>query len=381
VTSAKTIDDVVCTRMTTPATARAPLVLDCTIFGLQRFGGISNYWSQLVQAMRGYDGPVHLVVPSKVRYQGVGTAGFPESQLRHERLPTEISRYLPCHSDADSVFHTSYYRLPNRRVGRYVVTAYDFIYERYRGGLAKQIHHRQKRASLMRADAVICISECTRSDVLRFCPEVDPSRLRVVPLGIDQWSFQREAPGSPSSDSRLVLFVGQRDGYKRFDLAVEALTHMPSLTLGVVGGVLRDDEVAVLRRLLGDRWTDFGQVSAERLRQLYAASFAFIFPSDYEGFGLPVLEAMACGCPVVASVKGSLPEVGGGAAIYAIEQRAESYAMALASLVDPETRGQYVARGLLRCTEFSWERTFALTQAIYLGTDRADAPKAPGLSS
>ena len=81
------------------------------------------------------------------------------------------------------LFHTSYYRVPRSNRATYRVSTYDFTYERYRTGLARLVHSRQKRASIRRADAVLCISESTRSDLLEFCPTVDPARVHVHPPG------------------------------------------------------------------------------------------------------------------------------------------------------------------------------------------------------
>ncbi|MBW8829371.1 MAG: glycosyltransferase family 4 protein [Burkholderiales bacterium] len=342
------------------------ITLDCIIFGLQRFGGISNYWSRLLETMRDEHPDYDLVLPKSIRY-----AGFDPARMSchvhdaRESLPASVSRYLAAQAAPDSVFHTSYYRRPSGKVRKYVVTAYDFIYERYRTGLPKWVHAWQKQASIRSADAVICISHSTKHDVLQFCPGVNPAQVHVVHLGVDFDLYFPDPGETPVNEAPLVLFVGQRTGYKRFDLAVEAVRQSASLVLGIVGPGLTTDERMLLGDRLGARWTEFGPVSSAQLRRLYSRSFAFLFPSDYEGFGLPVLEAMACGCPVVASAAASLPEVGGSAALYAAEQRPEFYAAALTSLLEPTYRCSIVDAGFSRCRDFSWARTCAQTLAIY----------------
>jgi mannosyltransferase len=251
----------------------------------------------------------------------------------------------------------------------YVVTVYDFIYERFSDGPARWVHSWQKDRAIRRADAVICISHATRADVLRYVPSVNPARLHVVHLGVDQDTFFPETPDERSTLENVVLYVGQRRAHKRFDLAVASLTQCRELSLGIVGPPLSADETEVLDARLAGRWHFFGSVPASRLRQLYSAVFAFIFPSDYEGFGLPVLEAMACGCPVVAAHQASLPEVGGSAALYATEQQPELFSAALnqlqSSAADRQSR---IAAGLQHVRRFSWARTFDETLAIYRGS-------------
>lgn len=341
--------------------------LDCIIFGLQRFGGISNYWARLVEyasADSTIDGT--LVVPKQVTFSDYDAGWTRRMAVLHDALDARVARYLRAPvAAAQDVFHTSYYRLPRRRAGKYVVSAYDFTYERYRSGLARRVHSVQKFRSLERADAVLCISESTRRDILEFCPRVDARKLHVVHLGIDRAAFFPDSPPQQPVRDDTVLFVGQRAGYKRFDLAIAAIQLSKHLSLGIVGPALTTEERQALHRALGERWHEFGAVSSVRLRQLYSSASAFIFPSDYEGFGLPVLEAMACGCPVVAANKASLPEVGGSAAHYAESQSGEAYAAALQALESANSRESTIRAGIARAEQFSWSQTMRDTFAIY----------------
>jgi mannosyltransferase len=311
----------------------------------------------------------HMVLPKRLRYAEYDADWHTKSSTSKEVVPTGFSRYLdvrdaqPC-----DVFHSSYYRVPTSRSTRYVVTVYDFIYERYRNGPARWVHSLQKLRSIKRADAVICISHATRNDVLRYVPSVEPSRVHVVYLGVDQETFFPDRTSPVDKLDNTVLYVGQRGGYKRFDLAVEALARCQDLSLGIVGPTPSQREVELLESRLRGRWHSFGSVSSLRLRALYSTAFAFIFPSDYEGFGLPILEAMACGCPVVAAHTSSLPEVGGQAALYARGQRPETFAAALTQLLISEKGRQGVIEaGLQQAKRFSWTRTFNDTLKIYHG--------------
>ena len=347
---------------------RAPkLTLDCIIFGLQRVGGISNYWIKLIEhAMSSPQLEARLLVPRHSLGTSLPAACHFGPTTWREGAPARLTRYLPARvPPGTDLFHTSYYRMPRGRAATYLVSAYDFTYERYRTGLPRLVHSRQKLASLRRADAVLCISESTRRDLLEFCPTVDPARVHVTHLGVDHQAFFPEAHRTEGLDD-VLLFVGQRAGYKRFDLAVQAVRRQTWLRLGIVGPRLSDTERDALRSDLGLRWHEFGPVDHPTLRGLYSSAFAFVFPSDYEGFGLPVLEAMACGCPVVAAKNSSLPEVGGAAALYAGEQHADEYAQQLARLEDAALRALMIRSGLARAAEFTWSKTFEQTLDVYL---------------
>lgn len=343
--------------------------LDCIIFGLQRFGGISNYWARLVDhAASDSSRQWHLILPKRITYYDFVIAWKQRLATINEQWPARATRYLNAPvPDRHGIFHTSYYRLPRVRTSRYVVTVYDFTYERYRSGIARRVHTLQKLRSIRSADAVICISEATKNDVQEFCPEIDPSRIYVVHLGVDTDIYFKDASAEDPALEETVLFVGQRNGYKRFDLAIDAIRERPTLKLGIVGPALTSDERTRLRDALGTRWHEFGPVSPVDLRRLYSSSFAFIFPSDYEGFGLPVLEAMACACPVVAASTSSLPEVGGSAALYASEQSGAAYGEALARLESLDARQAAIEAGWARVAEFSWTRTIEQTLSIYQG--------------
>ncbi len=345
-----------------------PITLDCAIFGIQRFGGVSNYWAKIVEHV-GVDPSLagKLILPKHLTYRDFEGAWTRSMSFRRETLDVRIGRYLRAPTDSGAgVFHTPYYRLPRQQFGKYVVTVHDFTYERYRTGIARFVHMKQKLASIRRADAVLCVSESTRRDVIEFCPDVDEAKLHVIHLGVDSNMFYPELADPNDADEQTVLFVGQRGGYKRFDLAVEAVRQSPRLSLGVVGPVLTEEERTFVNSRLGSRWREFGPVATADLRRLYSSAFAFIFPSDYEGFGLPILEAMACGCPVIAAALSSLPEVGGSAAYYAERQSGEAYASELSYLDSVKVREDAVRKGIEWAANFDWLQTFQKTKSVYL---------------
>lgn len=345
------------------------ITLDSIVFGLQRFGGISAYWDRLVHHMCTSSAwRSELVFPKRLLSADIDPNRYGVPQLRTELLPTQVSRYLDVAVRDDcEIFHTSYYRVPSQRRLRYVVTVYDFIYERYGRGLSRSVHSLQKFRSIRRADAIICISNSTRDDLLRFMPMVDPARVHAVHLGVDGETYFEDPQDSETDIARTVLYVGQRRGHKRFDLAVDALARCTDLRLGIVGPTLSQEERDYLESALPGRWAWYGPVPRARLRRLYSSAFALIYPSDYEGFGLPILEAMACGCPVVAAKTSSLTEVGGHVALFAESQSPECFAAALHLLGSSEVRLRAKREGISHAITFTWDKTFEQTCAIYRG--------------
>ena len=336
--------------------------LDSIILGMQRFGGVSKYWSRLVAGVSSAYPESKNIMPMNSFNHESG------DNFVNERVPVSISRYLPVRNvNKNEIFHTSYYRWPITKCRAYVVTVYDFTYEKFSNSFQKYVHSLQKFESIRRADSIICISESTKKDLLHYCKGINPQNIHVVHLGIehDEFYCTKNISDYKKHDNH-VLFVGRRDGYKRFDLAVEAVSRIQTLSLSIVGQKLTDNEIGLLENRLHRRWKCYEDVDSNKLRELYGSSFAFIFPSDYEGFGLPLIESMACGCPVVSSSLSSLPEVGGSAALYAPNQDYQSYFNQLQSLIDSEElRPDMIALGLLRAKEFTWRKTVLETIKIY----------------
>jgi glycosyltransferase involved in cell wall biosynthesis len=240
-----------------------------------------------------------------------------------------------------------------------VVTVHDLSFER--DPTVMSIRHRAifRRAvpyAARRAARVLTVSERTKRDLVELYG-IDPQRIVVVPNGVDP-AF---GPGEASGDSYLLL-VGAVQRRKNPLAAADAATEL-GMRL-VVAGPGRDP---ALVRELERRGADVrGYVSKDELAELYRGAAALVMPSRYEGFGLPVVEAMASGTPVVAAPDAALQEVAGDAAVFVEpEELAEGIRQALAS------RERLVGAGLQRAAGFSWDETARRTLAVYrevLGT-------------
>jgi glycosyltransferase involved in cell wall biosynthesis len=235
--------------------------------------------------------------------------------------------------------------------------------------------------SLRKADLLICVSACTARALVEYF-SCSPDKIRVVHNGIDHDLFHPVPVngnflsrfGLPQ-DALFILYVGSDIPRKNLPRLLHALArlkaHFPGIKLLKVGTpeyLLGSQE---LRKLvqdldLEDMVVSAGHVSQADLTGLYSAASLFVFPSLYEGFGLPVLEAMACGTPVVTSNTSSLPEVAGDAALLVDPYDVDAIASALRRVLeDPALAHDLRERGLTRARQFTWERTARETLAVY----------------
>ena len=219
------------------------------------------------------------------------------------------------------------------------------------------------------ADAVLTVSEASRRDLHRYLG-LPADRTFVTPLG---FTLPEQAPlntdAVPSSKMPYFLFVGNLTPRKNLLRVIQAFVLLrkdePGLTLKIVGPKFwGSDEISALaRETPGVELTGF--VSEAELDRLYRGARALVFPSLYEGFGLPALEAMARGCPVIGSNVSSLPEVIGDAGLQVDPHSVEAIAGAMRQLQVPELRATLRARGLLRAGAYSWRTTAEQTLAVY----------------
>jgi glycosyltransferase involved in cell wall biosynthesis len=248
------------------------------------------------------------------------------------------------------------------------IVIYDLIYERFPGYHSwKQTPlrnlARERRSSLERADVILAISHSTARDILAYYPRVAPARIRITPLGVDA-SFLGATPAPPMTPGPpYLLYIGFRTGHKNFLRLLEAYGRSglaQDFALRVVSALpCRADEQQVIDRYqLGAHIQWIPSASDTELCAHYAGAAAFVYPSEYEGFGLPILEAMAAGTVVVTSNVSSMPEIGGSSALYFDPYDIDSIASGLraAVVLSAAERQQRLAEGQARARAFTWER-------------------------
>ncbi len=277
------------------------------------------------------------------------------------------------------LYHSTAYALPGRPEGgtALVLTIHDLVADIYPSdvGFRHRLAFRRTFRSAAAALRVIAVSEWTRRDLTaRYA--VDPARVLVVPNGVADAFREGTAAARASSGlpAPFLLYVGGLDPSKNVPFLLPVLervrSEVPEMHLALVGeeGARRD---AILRaaqeRGLASCVVAPGRLDDARLAAAYREAAAFTFPSRYEGFGLPPLEAMAAGCPVVSSPGGALREVLDGAALLRDLDRVDSWSDAVISLCrDPALREAQVAAGRRRAAAFTWEATARRTIEVYV---------------
>lgn len=273
------------------------------------------------------------------------------------------------------LFHPTYYDpyFLSRLKGRpFVLTIYDMIHETVLAHRSiSRITAMRKKKLAQRAARIIAISQATKDDAVRILG-IAPDRIDVVHLGnslaVDAATLAQRPMDAPG---KYILFVGNRDAYKNFTRFVEAVTPLlqNDKKLHVVcigGGAFSAAECAqfavadIVGQMHQKRTNDLG------LAQYYAHAQLFVFPSLYEGFGVPILEAFACGCPVVLGDNGSLPEIGGEAALYFNPHDAHDMRRVIGEVLNSEKLQQQLReRGMIRGHDFSWEKCAQQTLDVY----------------
>ena len=284
----------------------------------------------------------------------------------------EIPRLLRQHK-AD-LYHSPYYLMPFRPNTPTVVTIYDgiaFHYPEYLSTRARLLFRFAHWLAIRAADALIAISEATKRDLVRYFNPQKP--IYVTPLAA--------APHFRPTDSaeirrkfhlpdQYLLYFGSNKPHKNIVTLIRAVAKLPDAPLLVVAGAWLpahpEAKIEVERLGLADRVRFLGRIDSADVAPLYSGATAFIFPTRYEGFGLPVIEAMACGTAVACGKVWSLPEVGREAVAYFDPNSAESIAHTIDLLLQNNAhRHDLVQRGLQQAARFSWERTAQQTLTIY----------------
>lgn len=315
------------------------------------------------------EGPrLHADLPPNARYCIFDLRGQRKSRLDR---PLTAGAYVLWMMllDCDVIFGANYFlpRLMGAVARRRVITVHDLTYKRFPELLQKETLdnlERQMTREVALADAVICVSESTRRDLLEFY-QVDPRRVHAIQSGIASPPDPVPMSGLPK---RYILFVSTVEPRKNLDALLDAYEELRREYGGslVVAGRIGWKAEEIARRLRAPGIVHLDYLPPGQLAAAYRGADVFVLPSIYEGFGFPMLEAMAHGVPVVAARSSSLPEVGGDAALYFDPRSARDLAEQLRRVLrDDALRRDLIARGRERVAQFRWDIAADETLAVF----------------
>lgn len=387
------------------------ILYDGQIFENQKIGGISRYFFELMSAFNSdpdishslpilYSDNVHLkelpLVQSKIQpippyidYYKNFLGGrdfrlklplyslknkispFPES-IDARRKNRELCIEHLKRKDFD-VFHPTYYDgyfLEFLDDKPFVLTVYDLIHQIFPEFLLYD--NRDKNAAILeKANQIIAISESTKQDLIHIFG-IDEQKIAVTHLGNSLGTFNKVVSDEFKAKipSKYLLFVGNRGAYKNFLFFAQLMSVVfkedPDLHVVCTGPSFNDEENYLFRKIgFVDRFHQTF-VEDEELIFLYQHAAAFIFPSQYEGFGLPIVEAFSLGCPVLASNTSSLAEIGGDAVTYFEPKNPGSMLSAIRYVLwNHESRDEKIQKGFEEAKKFTWKNTAIETKEIY----------------
>lgn len=380
------------------------ILYDHQIFEMQKIGGISRYFCEIIKRL-GKSGAITVNLALKYsqneyirnsafdkqaeadpysyenflggrEFRGKWSLYELRNRLRRPIDPRAVNKDISIAAlqkqDFD-VFHPTYYDdyfLPHIGTKPFVLTVYDMIHEIYPEYFSlADLTSERKRKLAQKASKIIAISEHTKKDLVQFC-NVAAEKIEVVHLANSMDSHFDSMKRPLALPGRYILFVGSRSVYKNFFFFINSVRSIlqadPALNIVCAGSSFSKNEQDFFDQHGLTGRIHCHSVSDTELGLLYKKAIVFIFPSLYEGFGLPVLEAFGSNCPVILSNAGSLPEVGGDGAMYFEPKDAQSLRTAITAVLYGEsTRAELIENGNRRLQLFSWDKTCRATELVY----------------
>ncbi|NRA15616.1 MAG: glycosyltransferase family 4 protein [Oceanospirillaceae bacterium] len=359
---------------------------DHQIFSIQKYGGISRYFVELINHLADQNDtdldlsiccPLYRNAYLKKLRRSVHLYGAKTPNILYTRkvlrslnsllVPTLLEVLKP------DVIHETYYtsKAVGPKQAKRVITVYDMIHELFPDHFPKGDRTTEyKKLAIERADHIICISNNTRNDVINLL-NVNPNKVSVIYLGHDSQGTKSKASATPNKP--YLLYVGVRDSYKNFNRLIKAYAVNKRVNseynfVAFGGGAMTRQECNLIQELgLSEKviWTSGDDAL---LTTYYQHASLFVYPSLYEGFGIPPLEAMSSGCVVACSSTSSIPEVVGDSVFYFDPYSVNSMSVSIENaLSDVNLRNSAIEEGYKRVSMFSWEKCARETHRVYGG--------------
>lgn len=363
--------------------SKTSILYDAQIFDILAFGGIPRYYTEVMKGVKQNNNfsisigakyirnqeveqlfplPIANKLLNRLNLQRFGRIKDRLQQANEKKTIQELS------SGKYDIFHPAFYNpayLPHLGRTKLVITIYDMIPELYpdKAGYKKMAEN--KAALIRRADQIITISVNTKKDLLKFFPEIDEKIVTPILLGCNIES--EKDTSAVRNEKEYFLYVGSREGYKNFEFLIDALSGVlnENKLLFTSGSPYTERENMLMEKAGIKNFVRRKFVDDKELGKLYAGAKALIFPSEYEGFGLPIIEAFKNNCPVILTPCSCFPEIAGNAGIYFENKNKQSFAGALAKLEDKNFIKSATAEGINRLEQFSWNNNIKRTEEIY----------------
>lgn len=359
------------------------IFFDHQTFTQQNYGGISRYFCELITGINQtnqHGAYLSTLWSNNIHLRDYKLHILPYPFPKRYRLlckSNQVYNYLESKIKKFDIYHATYFDsflIKSIRPKPVIATFHDMTYERLAHEFVELSSDKliiaQKKKIAKEASHLISVSESTKRDMIEFMG-IPPEKISVIYHGS---SFQLVNENSSTTnlinDKPYLLYVGNRPGYKNFITFFKGVAHLlVRYEIDLVcagGGEFSSSEENLFRILSVRNYVKYKRVDDTIIRDLYSQAIAFIFPSLYEGFGIPVLEAFSCNCPCIISNTSSLPEVAGDAALYIDPRDQESISNAVEKIIlDNTLRNDLIRKGQLQLLEFSWKRTVNETLNVY----------------
>lgn len=357
------------------------ILYDNEIFLIQKYGGVSRYYFEMIRRMPDFNTEVLLYMGRFINeyglenfkdkfnvYDGSKIKHVPNTKLISIRLQKPFFERFANRQKFD-ILHQTYFGDINVKVKhKRIVTVYDFTHEKFSKNFTVfDRSAKLKKIAIDKADGIICISESTRKDMEEMY-DLKHKKVKVIYLAN---SLKYEINSKPVIDGNYILYIGDRRSYKNFEIMVRLfevntqLRNEYKLVCCGGGAFTKQESEMISKSGLENNSVQIG-ANDEKMANIYRYASVFVYPSKYEGFGIPLLESMYYKCPIVASNVGSLPEIGGNAGLYFNPDSVEELSACISKIInDRNVSDDLKRKGIEREKFFSWDKCARETYDFY----------------
>jgi glycosyltransferase involved in cell wall biosynthesis len=371
------------------------VLYDSQAFDMQRFGGVSRYFTSLLEQFNRFediecnlpigrcDNEYLKNMPAFANKDISRKEFFSKKDFTGKKALLKILDNLNGNSSTGKVkkeliaqnfdlFHPTYfdpYFLKYLFEKPFVLTVHDMIHEKYADSFPNDPLSKNKKRLCNKATKIIAISENTKKDLIDIF-QIDPVKIEVIYQGQSFNGLNADEKVRAELPKPYILFVGDRRRYKNFPRFINAFAQLssefPDLNVVCTGKPFSLNEINLFKKLVIGEKVHHKFANDHELMRLYKDALFFIFPSEYEGFGIPILESFAAGCPVVLSAASSFPEVAGDAGIYFDPLDIDSMIDSMRQVINSgDLRNELIKKGNLQLNKFSWEKAAKETYSLY----------------